>query len=246
MSKLFHCIDCNLIYAATPLDNTPGYLYLELEEGYSVKESHFENSHEDHQTEELTILDLALYSEGAYFDPCRVTYLTATNGKKTLLIKKWRESITEPQRYDVVQGRLLVNRSLEIQKADLQKQLFYEIRDPERVTELIKIIEEEALYLNPALEPYETFESNAAQISYLPLKDEQITRILNRCRASSFTQEEYERVERFIRSNCEYTGVMSLVVRKTARLIPKSSRSRVVKHHYTHTHQISLPLHFKG
>ena len=246
LKTLIRCRDCNLIYAETPFDNTPEYSFSELENEYCVKESHFEGRHEGHQTEELIILDPALYSEGPYFDPCRVTYLTATNSKKTLLIKRWRENINEPLRYDVVQGRLQVKKSIAIQKDDLLKQLLYEIKDSSlkvKVPEFIKIVEDEALSLDPEQALPETFESNDAQLSYYPLKEEHISMILNRCRAS-FTQEECERIERFIRSNCEYDGVMSLVVRKTARFV----RPKTVKRHshYTHTPEISHPLHLKS
>jgi hypothetical protein len=248
LNKLIHCIDCGLLYAETPFDQTPEYLYSELENEYFAKEANYESRHESHRKEELIILDPALYSEGAYFDPCRVTYLTATNRKKTLLIKKWRESIAEPLRYDLVQGRLQVKKSFKIQRDDLRKQLLYEINDPSfkgKASEFIRIFQEEALSLDPEQEPDEILESNDAQISYQPLKEEQINGVLNRCRAI-FTQEECEKIEHFIRSNCEYAGVMSLVVKKTARLITKSSRSRVVKHNfYTHTPGLSHRLHLK-
>jgi hypothetical protein len=238
MNTLIRCTDCDLIYAATPFEDTPEYLYSEFEDEKA--------RHEGHQTEELIILDPALYSEGKYFDPCRVTYLTATNGKKTLLIKKWRESINEPLRYDVVHGRLQVKKSIAIQKDDLLKQLLYEIKDPSfkgKVPEFIKIVEDEALSLNSEQVSDETFESSDAQISYYPLKEEHISRILHRCSAG-FTQEECERIELFIRNNCEGNEVMSLVVRKTARLV----RPKTVKRHshYTHTPEISHPLHLKS
>jgi len=253
VNTLFRCIDCNDIYAATPFDQTPEYLYSELESENCVKEkndwANFENRHKGHRLEELIILDPAVYSEGAYFDPFRITYLTATNRKETLLIKKWRQKIAEPLRYDLVQGWLQVKKSFVIQKDDLLKQLFHEIKDlsfTEKAHEFIRIFQEEIRYLDPEQELNETSESNHAELSYYPLKEEQISRILHKCRAI-FTQEEGERIERFIRSNCESNGVMSLVIKKTARFVRKSRRSSVVKqhNHYMHTPEISYMLKSK-
>jgi hypothetical protein len=253
LKTLFRCIDCNLIYAKTPFDQTPEYPYSELKNEYSIKEkndwANFESRHNGHRKEELIILNPTLYSEGAYFDPVRITYLTATNREETLLIKKWRQKIAEPVRYDLVQGRLQVKKSLVIQKDDLLKQLFYEINDPsftKKAYEFIRIFQEETLYLDPEQEPDETCASNQAQLSYYPLKEEQISKILHKCRAI-FTQEDCERIERFIRSNCESNGVMSLVVKKTAKLVRKSCRSRVVKrnNNYMHTPEIAYTLKSK-
>ena len=253
MNTLFRCIDCNLLYVTTPFDQTPEYPYSELENEYSVKEkndwANSESRHKGHRKEELIILDPALYSAGAYFDPCRITYLTATNRKETLLIKKWRQKIAEPLRYDLVQGRLQVKKSLVIQKDDLLKQMSYEINDPAfagKAYEFIRIFQEETRYLDPEQEPDETCASNHAQLSYYPLKEEQISKILHKCRAI-FTQEECERIERFIRSNCESNGVMSLVIKKTAKFVGKSCRSRIVKqrNHEMHTPEISYMLKSK-
>jgi hypothetical protein len=242
MKNLIRCIDCNFICAETPFDQTAEYHSSESGNEYSIIEKNdwddFKNRHRGHKVQKLIVLDPALYSKGAYFDPCRITYLTASYKKETLLIKKWRETVTEPLRYDVVQGRLQVKKSFKIQKRDLRKQLLYEIRDTvvkEKVSSFIRIVQEEALRHDPKQGHHEIFEGSDAQINYQPLKEEQITRILKRCSAV-FTREECKRIACFIRSNCENNGVMSLAVKKTARLIPKSIRSRVVKHiHHTHT-----------
>ena len=65
MNTLFRCIDCNIIYAATPFDQTPEYLYSELENEYCVKEKNdwdnFENRHKGHQKKNSLFL-IPLYT----------------------------------------------------------------------------------------------------------------------------------------------------------------------------------------
>jgi hypothetical protein len=252
MKNLLRCIDCNLIYAETPVDQAAEYLSSESGNEYRSIEKNdradFENRHRGHRLEKLFVLDPFLYSSGAYFDPSRITYLTASNTKETLLIKKWRERITEPLRYDVVQGRLQVKKTFKLQKIDLRKQFIHEIRDSvtrEKASSFIRIVEEEVLRPAAAQEHHETVAGRNAQTDYQPLREKQIRRILNKCSAV-FTRRECKEIECFIRNNCDHDGVMSLVVKKTARLFLKSNRPRAVKRiHYAHTTGISHQLHLK-
>ena len=223
MSRLIHCIDCRTIYALTPFDNTPEYrgsgFGSEVVRIERNDRAYFDSRHSNHQLEELAIIDPSLYSEGSYYDPCRVTYLTATNGKETFLIKKWRGHIDEALRYDLVDGLLDVTETVSIQKDDLRKQLACEIKDPllseEKMQAFIDLFQEEALQSGPEQEPGEVCASNCAHICFKPLTEEQIAKILSLCGAL-FTQEEWKRLADFVMNNCQANGVMSVVIRKTA------------------------------
>ncbi len=236
MNRVIHCIDCSSIYALTPFDTTPEYrgsgFGSEVVRVDKNDRVYFDSRHNNHHQEELAIIDPALYSEGAYYDPCRVTYLTATNGKETFLIKKWRGHIDEALRYDLVDGLLDVKETVSIQKDDLRKQLACEIKDPllseEKMQAFIDLFQEEALQSGPAQEPGEVCASNYAHICFKPLTEEQIAGIISRCK-TVFTQEEWERLAGFVMNNCQENGVMSVVIRKTARLVSASYRSRVMK-----------------
>lgn len=222
MNKLIRCIDCNAVYESTPFDQCPEYHYAETTGEYYTREQDdeldFSRKHRGHRTEELTMLDNPMYSEGPYFDPQRILYFEATNGRETFLIKRWKKSVLEPIRYDVVPGRLEVQKTVEIQKGSLEKQMRYELKNPaiaeDKVNKFIEIVQDAALHCNPDKNDQDIYESNVAQIDYLPLNEEQISGILKKSR-TIFTRDELQKVERFIRNNCDYNGVMSLVLKKT-------------------------------
>jgi len=222
MNTLIRCVDCNAVYEITPFDQCPEYHYTETTGEYHARECHDDldltRRHRGHRTEKLTILDNPQYSEGPYFDPQRIVYFEATNGNITFLIKRWRQSVQDPIRYDIVPGRLEVQKTIEIQKRSLEKQMRHELNNPslaeEKVHKFIAIVQDAALHCDPDKNFPDVYESNDAQIDYLPLDKEQISSILKKSR-TIFTGDEFHKIERFIRNNCDYNGVLSLVVKKT-------------------------------
>jgi hypothetical protein len=229
MNKLFRCIDCNMVYEITLFDQCPEYHYSETAGGYLVRERNDEfdytQKHSGHRVEELTILENPMYSEGPYFDPQRILYFEATNSKETFLIKRWKKSVLNSFRYDIVPGRLEVQKTVEIQKGNLEKQIRYELKNPSiaetKVRQFIEIVQDTASHCNPDKSSQDIYESTDAQIDYLPLDEEQISSILKKSR-TIFTYDELRKIERFIRNNCDYNGVMSLVLKKTPVFHPGS------------------------
>jgi len=235
MNKLIRCIDCNVIHAVTPFEQAAEYILTDCPEGrspeyaieYSAVEKNdyaeFVNKHQGHCMEDLTIIENSSYSEGPYFDPHRVLYFETTNGKDTFLIKRWRRSIADPVRYEVVPAKLEVKMTVEIQQRDLEKQMCYEMSEPlatlDKVNRFIEIVQEEARQIDPEKCAADAADSHEANISYLPLGEEQIERILNKSR-SYFTHDELAHIERFIRNNADYDGVMTFLIKKTAVFHP--------------------------
>jgi hypothetical protein len=222
MKKLVHCINCKAVYEITPFDQRPEYHYSDTSGEYYAKEKNdeldFAQQHRGHRIEELTILENTRYSEGRYFDPQRIQYFETTNGKDTFLIKRWRKSVLNPVRHDIVPGRLEVQKTIEIQKAGLEKQMRHELNNPSlaevKVRKFIEIVQDTARQCNPDNNYQDIYESDDAQVDYLPLDEEQISGILKRSRAV-FAQDELQKIESFIRKNCACNGVMALVLKKT-------------------------------
>jgi len=229
MNKLVRCIDCNIVYEITPFDQCPEYHYSETAGEYIARERNDEfdsaQKHHGHRVEELTILENPMYSEGPYFDSQRVLYFEATNSKETFLIKRWKKSVMDSFRYDIVPGRLDVQKTVEIQKGSLEKQIRHELKNPPlaetKVRQFIEIVQDTALHCNPDKSSQDSYESTDAQIDYLPLDEEQICSILKKSR-TIFTHDELQKIERFIRNNCDYNGVMSLVLKKNPVFLPGS------------------------
>jgi hypothetical protein len=228
MNTLVRCIDCNVIYALTPFDRSPEYSFAsdtglchEIEKNDAAD---LECVHRGHRSEQLRIVENSLYSEGAYFDPLRVTYIEATNGKRTFLVKRWRKTITEAMRYELVEGRLEVNKTVEIQEQDIIRQLRHEIINPpfteHQLYSFLEIVRTAAQAFDSELMADELYDSHDAHICYLPLHEEHIIRILQACMAV-FKPRDVLRLEQFIRRNCEYNSVMSCIVRKHATFYPE-------------------------
>lgn len=236
MTRLIHCNDCNTIHALTPFDNAPEYRSAGFgSEGSRIEKNdgaYFDCRHSNHHQEELRIIDPEQYSEGAYFDPCRITYLTATNGKETFLIKKWRETVTEALRYDLVKGRLEVKSTASIQEDAIRRQMFYEISAPalaeDSARRFIDLFREQVLRGDFEQGNDEVWASTYAHIFFKPLSEKQIAKLISRCRAV-FTPEEWKRLASFVMNNSQGNGVMSVVISKSAQLVPVPYNSRVKK-----------------
>lgn len=236
MNRIIRCIDCNVLYVVTPFDQIPEYVRDEMIKdinGDYVPEYRaidkndyiaFFHKHRGHSLENLSFVENSYYSEGPYFDPHRILYFEATNGKDTFLIKRWRKSVSEPVCYEVVPAKLEVTTTVEIQRHDLKKQLFHEMREPsmqEKVERFIEIVHEEAQQIDPVHCAAEAIEVTEANISFVPLAEEQIAHILKKS-SSIFTPEELSRLERFIRHNAEYNGVMTFLIKKSAVFHPEN------------------------
>jgi hypothetical protein len=233
MKKLVHCINCKAVYEITPFDRCQEYHYSESSGEYYAKEKNdefdFTQKHRNHPIEELTILENTRYSEGHYFDPQRKQYFEATNGKETFLIKRWRKSVLYPVRHDIVPERLAVQKTIDIQKASLEKQMRHELNIPslgeEKGRTFMEIVQEAARHCIPN-NYQDIYASEYAQVDYLPLNEEQISAILKRSR-TVFTHDELPKIESFIRKNCACNGVMALVLKKNLLFYP-TPRSEAV------------------
>jgi hypothetical protein len=229
MNTLFRCVDCNVVYEVSPFDQCPEYHYSETAGEYIAQERNDEHDtaqrHRRHCIEELAVLESPMYSEGPYFDPHRVLYFEATNGKETFLIKRWKKTVMDPFRYDIVPGRLEVKKTVDIQKVSIEKQMRHELNNPAladtKVSKFIEIVQETARHCDPEKASCNLHESSDAQIDYLPLDEEQISGILSRSRFI-FNPDELQKIEHFIRNNCTDDGVMSLVLKKTPVFHPAS------------------------
>jgi hypothetical protein len=87
--------------------------------------------HQGHQLENLKIIEDSFVSEKAYSEPLKTSFLKATNGKEIFVIKKFREKIDEPLKYQLISGDYSLNCThIEIQAGEISKQLKREITPP--------------------------------------------------------------------------------------------------------------------
>jgi hypothetical protein len=135
MNQLIHCINCHEIYLRTPFDQTPEY---EWEPSNSLRESQgiekddfqdFLRNHRGHQLEDLKIIEDSFVSEKPYSEPVKVSYFKATNGRENFVVKRFRERIDQPLKYQLIRGDYSLKCiDLQIQSETIRKQLEREMK----------------------------------------------------------------------------------------------------------------------
>jgi hypothetical protein len=87
--------------------------------------------HHGHQLEQLKIIEDSYVSEKSYYEPVKTSFFKATNGREKFLIKKFRERIDEPLKYQLIRGDYSLKCvSVEIQSEEISRQLGRELRPP--------------------------------------------------------------------------------------------------------------------
>ena len=110
MNQLIRCTHCDEIFLKTPYDQWPEYepsSSLSPDPSRSVERDDFKaflGNHQGHPLEELKIIEESFVSEKAYAEPVKISYFKATNGKEHFVIKKFRDQISEPLRYQLIHG----------------------------------------------------------------------------------------------------------------------------------------------
>src|SRR4030066_1572838 len=137
MNQLIRCKNCDQIFMKTPFDEHPEY---ELnpdhpfENFQSIERDDFQDfliHHHGHQLENLKIIEDSYVSEKAYSEPIKTSFFKATNGREKFVIKKFRERIDEPLKYQLIAGDYSLKcLTLEIQSEEISKQIKRELKPP--------------------------------------------------------------------------------------------------------------------
>jgi len=135
MNQLIHCINCHEIYLRTPFDQTPEYGWealTSLRETQGIEKDDFQDflrNHRGHQLEDLKIIEDSFVSEKSYSEPVKISYFKATNGREHFVVKRFREGIDEPLKYQLIRGDYSLKCvDLQIQSEAIRKQLEREMK----------------------------------------------------------------------------------------------------------------------
>jgi len=135
MNQLIHCINCHEIYLRTPFDQTPEYGWeplSSLRETQGIEKDDFQDflsNHRGHQLEDLKIIEDSFVSEKSYSEPVKISYFKATNGKEHFVVKRFRERIDQPLKYQLIRGDYSLKCiDLQIQSEAIRKQLEREMK----------------------------------------------------------------------------------------------------------------------
>jgi len=157
--------------------------------------------HRGHQLENLKIVEDSYASEKAYLEPIKTSFFRATNGRDKFVIKKYRERVDEPLKYELVLGDYCLKCvSVGIQSEEILKQLGREIKPPlsqHKIDAFLKLMS--ATVEDVDIKDLERIseESHHPLEVYYKIDDVRVTCLLRNCRRI-FKGQEYLAVEDFI------------------------------------------------
>ena len=208
MNELIRCISCDEIFLRTPFDQWPEYESYpngSLQSFRTIERDDFQNfleSHHGHRLEDLKILEDSSVNEKNYAEPVKISYFKATNGKESFVVKKFREKIDEPLKYQLIHGDYSLRcTNIEIQSKEIVKQWKAEFKTsplPQYQMEaflqlfqyIAKTIDIQKLERIPEESP------NSLEI-YYKIDDISLVYLLRNCR-NIFKGQEYLNIEDFI------------------------------------------------
>ncbi len=207
MNQVIRCKNCDEIFMKTPYDQSPEYEVdsnLSPENIRSIERDDFQDfliHHQGHQLENLKIIEDSFVSEGPYFEPVKTSFLKATNGKENFVIKKFREKIDEPLKYQLVFGDYTLQpMDIDIQSDEISKQLYRELKpplSPSQISAFLKLYR--TLAQNIDLQNCERVpeESPHPLEVYYKMDDVSLMYLLRNCH-HLFKGQEYSAMEEFI------------------------------------------------
>jgi hypothetical protein len=221
MNELIRCINCDEIFLKTPFDQWPEYELQPEGDGsiasFRILEKDdfqdFLKDHQGHRLEDLKVLEDSFISEKEYGEPVKASYFKATNGKDKFVVKKFREKIDEPLKYQLIYGDYSIRCiAVEIQSKEIEKQLKAEFRTSsitkDNIDAFLKLYQYIAKNIDiKKLERISEESSNPLEIYY---KMDSITwvSLLRNCR-NIFKGQEYLDIEEFIKHHKD-DGVLLL------------------------------------
>jgi hypothetical protein len=207
MNQLIRCKNCDQLFIKSPYDEYPEY---ELgpdrlpENFQSIERDDFQDfliHHHGHQLENLKIIKDSYVSEKAYSEPIKTSFFKATNGREKFVIKKFRERIDEPLKYQLVPGDYSLKCiAVEIQSEEISRQLERELKPPlsqDKMDAFLKLMG--AIVEDIDIKDLERIpeESHHPLEVYYKIDDVRVMYLLRNCR-HIFKGQEYLAMEEFI------------------------------------------------
>lgn len=207
MNQLIRCKNCDQVFMKSPFDPYPEYKSspgFSPEHFQSIERDDFQDfltHHQGHQLEHLKIIEDSYVSEKAYSEPIKASFFKATNGREKFVIRKFRERIDEPLRYQLILGDYSLKCvAVEIQSKSIFKQLERELTPPlsqDRIDAFLKLYRSIAEGVDVKDLERIPEESQHPLEVYYKIDDVRLVYLLRNCR-SIFKGREYPAMEEFI------------------------------------------------
>jgi hypothetical protein len=194
----------------------------------------FMELHGGHVLEELLVDRETAVSDRPAFEPCRVTYLEAANGKERFLIKRIKEGYDRPAFYELIPGQIRVaDISLEIQEEELRQEIEWLNGafplPAEKVRKFIEAFREEVRGISPEKwreEMETTRPGETPLVVYGNIRASHWENVLHRCE-NDFKGSELELIERFIRDHRQPGNILDLRIRNKISIASSLAKTSV-------------------
>lgn len=225
-SRLLRCTECNEIINMTEHDFSVEYHYDKEKDCFAELAKNdrepFITKHKSHKIEELKVNRASWISDRSSSEPLKTSYFETTNGREDFVIKRWRDRIESPLRYEIVKGYIEVTDKLVVHGESIRKQIQAEINPPisrNKITCLIQVVERVVSQLDPKGLLKDSLELDNPLVLHCKLKNSTIKSIVELSK-DIFKGEEFKKIRDFIYENSDYDGVMAPLVKRQFTIKP--------------------------
>jgi hypothetical protein len=208
LNKLIRCTKCDEVILKTPFDQWPEYVpcangsFESFETSERDDFQDFLRNHRGHRLEDLKILEDSFVSEKDYSEPVKTSYFRATNGKENFVVKKFRDRIDEPLKYQLIYGDYSLSLvDVKIQSKEIIRQLNAEFETnslrQNKIEAFLELFQSIAKTIDiRKMERIAEESPNASEIFYR-MDDISLAYLLRNCR-NIFKGQEYANIADFI------------------------------------------------
>ena len=205
MSQLVRCVECDTVFLKTPYDQSPEYTGDGARRDRTIERDDYGNflrNHRGHRLEDLSVVEDSWIGEKEYGEPIHVSYVRATNGRERFLVRRHREHIEDPLKYELIHGDYSLNCvRVEIQSGEITQELEWVLRErpaaPEKIHAFLELFQHVSGQVDiTALERVPEESGHPLEV-YHRIDDVSLFYLLRNCRAL-FHPEEFPDVESFI------------------------------------------------
>jgi hypothetical protein len=234
IEKLIRCTRCNQVIPSWGSlggpDKSSFFPGVEWSDEDLENQKEFFYCHGEHPLEELLVDPDTYISDKPSYEPNKVSYFEASNGKERFLIRRAKEGLDRPALYQLIPGKLQVsNVSLKIQEEALRKQMSalngFTPLPQEKIQKFVQAFQEEVESIAPEkfAEEAETIqEGETSLLAYGSFTEAHWENVLQRCQ-KDFQKVEIVQIKKFISENRQPADVLSLLIkRKVSILAPIS------------------------
>jgi hypothetical protein len=194
----------------------------------------FFHCHAEHPIEELLVDPDTYVSDKPCYEPKKVSYFEASNGRQRFLVRRAKDGLDRPAFYQLIPGKLQVSTvSLKIQEEALRKQMSalngsFPLPE-EKIQRFIQALQEEVESISPEkfAEEAETIqEGETSLLAYGKLKEVHWEKVLGRCQ-DDFQKDEMTQIKQFINENKQPNDVLSLLIKRKVSILAPTSEFAV-------------------